>query len=301
MLFATIIVAFTLDWFVGEPKRFHPLVGFGLLVKRVEHYCYAERSNTQQIIVGTLAVGILILPFTILCYLLADMPIVGITFNILALTFAIGHKSLHQHATPIADALASNDQAQARYLTSRIVSRDPATLNIPKATIESVLENGADSIFNALFWFVIAGAPGVIAYRLSNTLDAMWGYKNNRYLYFGRFTARLDDCLNYIPARLTGLSYALLGNTKQAIKAWKQQAPACESPNAGVVMASGAGALNLTLGGPAQYDGIWHRRPNLGFGPEPVASDIFRALRLIRHTVLLWISTLFLVMVISYA
>ena len=141
----------------------------------------------------------------------------------------------------------------------------------------------------------------MIAYRLSNTLDAMWGYKNNRYLYFGRFAARLDDSLNYIPARLVGLSYALIGNTKQAIQAWKQQASACESPNAGVVMASGAGALNLTLGGAAQYGGIWHQRPTLGFGPEPVASDIFRALRLIRQTVFLWLSVVFLVMVINYA
>jgi adenosylcobinamide-phosphate synthase len=129
----------------------------------------------------------------------------------------------------------------------------------------------------------------------------MWGYRNQRYLYFGRFAARLDDVLNYIPARLSALSYAFLGNTKQAFQAWKNQTKQCESPNAGPVMASGAGALNLTLGGPAQYGGQWLQRPLLGYGLEPTANDIYRALRLVRHSVLLWLICLFIIVVASYA
>ncbi len=302
-IFIIVLLALSIDWLLGEPKRWHPLVGFGYLVKRVESRLYGSstNTNTQQLFRGTAAVVILLVPSIVISYYLANIPVFGTVFTLIALSLAIGHKSLHQHAQPIADALIAGDQTHARLLTSRIVSRDPATLNIPRATIESVLENGADSIFCAIFWFVIGGAPAVIVYRLANTLDAMWGYRNQRYLYFGRFAARLDDVLNYIPARLSALSYAFLGNTKQAFQAWKNQTKQCESPNAGPVMASGAGALNLTLGGPAQYGGQWLQRPLLGYGLEPTANDIYRALRLVRHSVLLWLICLFIIVVASYA
>jgi len=302
-LFLIVTSAFMLDWLLGEPKRWHPLVGFGLLVKKVESKLYGNSNTSQceQCLRGLVAVLILLVPITVLTYFLSKLPIFGTAFSLVALTLAIGHKSLHQHAEPIANALSNGDEPQARLLTSRIVSRDPATLNIPRATVESVLENGADSVFCALFWFLIAGAPGVIAYRLANTLDAMWGYRNQRYLYFGRVAARLDDGLNYIPARLTALTYALLGNTKQALQAWKNQAPHCDSPNAGPVMASGAGALNITLGGPAQYDGQWHQRPTLGYGLEPTANDIHRALKLVRHGAVFWVLCLLIVSAASYA
>lgn len=300
--FIIVVLALLLDWRLGEPTRYHPLVGFGSLVKRIESALNNKEHHSKALLLrGMNAVLILLIPFLLLSHFLANIPIFGALFSVIALTLAIGHRSLHQHAEPIADALVAGDEAQARFLTSRIVSRDPATLNIPRASVESVLENGADSVFCALFWFVIGGAPAVIAYRLANTLDAMWGYRNQQYLYFGRFAARLDDVLNYIPARLTAISYAALGNIQQAFRAWKNQAKYCESPNAGPVMASGAGALNLALGGPAQYGGEWHQRPQLGYGLEPQPHDIYRALNLVRHSVLLWVSCLFILTVISYA
>jgi len=298
-----IYVALLLDWWLGEPKRFHPLVGFGYLVNKVESSFrhLNSASHLKQFILGTLAVLILITPISGAAYLISLVPYLNLVVSLVIVTLCIGHKSLHDHTQPIAEALLAGNNTQARLLTSRIVSRDPATLNIANASIESILEHGSDSVFAALFWFIVAGIPGIVIYRLSNTLDAMWGYKNERYLYFGRFSARLDDALNYIPARLTALSYSLLGSTKHAISSWKTQAAHCESPNAGPVMAAGAGALQITIGGPAKYHGQWHQRPVLGAGPIAQAVDITRALSLVRNTVFLWLAVLFVMAGFSYA
>lgn len=305
MLMTTFIFisAIALDWLMGEPKKWHPLVGFGMAVKKIEGLLYPDDASSpqKQLLFGILAVSVLLIPLTLLAAVISNIDSITILFNVLILTLCIGHKSLHDHARPIAKAMTSGNDQNARYLVSRIVSRDPATLNIPRATIESVLENGSDSVFAALFWFLVGGAPAVLFYRLANTLDAMWGYRSARYLYFGRFAARLDDALNYIPARLTALSYACIGNTKKAMRSWRQQASQWDSPNAGPVMASGAGALAITLGGPAQYHGQWHQRITLGCGNEPNAQDIERALQLVRHSVVLWITLLILVTGLSYA
>jgi adenosylcobinamide-phosphate synthase len=130
-------------------------------------------------------------------------------------------------------------------------------------------------------------------------MDAMWGYRNDHYRYFGWAAARLDDVLNYLPARLTALSYALLGNTTQALTCWQTQAPKWDSPNAGPVMAAGAGALNILIGGPARYHGKWHNRPTLGAGPPPNANDIDRSLKLVSHSVWLWLIVIIMFGVIN--
>lgn len=288
-----IALALALDWRFGEAQRYHPLVGFGKLAHRLEQSCHAD-SRWR----GSCALLLLLLPFTALAWLLTD----GITmlwahagavcstaFSIWALYFAIGQRSLHDHAHPIIAALQNGDQQAAQNLTARIVSRDPSSIDCIPATCESILENGNDSLFGALFWFACAGAPGVILFRLANTMDAMWGYKSPRYRHFGWAAARFDDLLNWLPARLTALSYALIGNTRKALHCWYTQAPLWKSPNAGPVMAAGAGALNIQLGGAACYHGQWQDRPILGHGAAPVVKDIERTLRLVRHSVWLWL------------
>jgi adenosylcobinamide-phosphate synthase len=233
-----------------------------------------------------------VLPLTFLTWLLTLVPHLGWLVSAIALYAAIGLRSLGEHAEPVALALRDGDLPEARKRVGYMVSRETAELDdsaVAKAATESVLENGSDAVFAALFWFAVAGAPGVVLYRLSNTLDAMWGYRNPRFERFGWAAAKIDDALNYIPARLVALTYALLGNTRLALRSWRRQAPQWDSPNAGPVMAAGAGALGVALGGNAVYHGELHERPQLGEGPAPGARDIWRALALVRQGVLLWL------------
>jgi adenosylcobinamide-phosphate synthase len=302
MTFIIMLSALTIDWLVGEPKRLHPLIGFGALVNKVEAQLnHASHQKLLQFFSGFIALVICILPFTVITYLVSQIDFWGSLFSVLVLTLCLGHRSLFDHARPILQAMQQGDIEHARTLTSRIVSRDKDQIDVNKATIESVLENGNDAVFGTLFWFVIGGAAGAVTYRLVNTLDAMWGYRTPRFLYFGKTAARLDDLLNFVPARLTALSYALLGNSRKAFSCWRQQAPLWDSPNAGPVMASGAGALNIQLGGAACYHGKWHQRPLLGTSNPAEAHDIERALRLVFNSMLLWLSVSGIITGIIYA
>jgi adenosylcobinamide-phosphate synthase len=295
--------AVLLDWMAGEPRRFHPLVGFGRMAGAVEKGCYGGSgcSPGNRRLRGLLALALLLLPFTAVAAGLARLPYVGELFALLVLSFTLGHRSLHDHAGAVVRALDEGDEPAARRLAGLMVSRDSESLVAAGATAESVLENGNDGVFGAIFWFVVAGAPGCLCYRLVNTLDAMWGYRNRCYRDFGWAAARLDDLLNYLPARLTALSYAFLGASGRALHCWRTQAAAWESPNAGPVMAAGAGALGITLGGPARYGGRWHSRPRLGEGVAPRAGDIARALSLVRGALGLWLALLLSVALLSHA
>jgi adenosylcobinamide-phosphate synthase len=277
--------AVALDWLLGEPRRWHPLVGFGRVAHRVEAALWRPSRMS-----GAFAVAMLLMPAMLFRPALAQLsPAWRHVVDVGALYFALGHRSLHDHLRAVVNALCAGDADAARQAVSRVVSRDADTLRIAAAACESALENGNDAVFGALFWFACAGGTGALVYRLSNTLDAMWGYRSDRYLRFGWAAARLDDVLNWVPARLTALSYALLGDTARALRCWARQAPRWDSPNAGPVMAAGAGALRLRLGGPARYDGVAHRRAALGLGLRPGAADIERALALVRHGVALWL------------
>ncbi len=289
-LFATPLMfcaAVVLDRWLGEPQRFHPLVGFGWLARRVEQLFYGT-SRVR----GVVAVFMLLLPLAALAAWLQSLAFIGTLCSVVLLYFAIAPRSLSEHAERVSVACDRNDLSAARTAVSMMVSRDTTKLNeegVARATVESVLENGNDAIFSALFWFVVAGAPGVLLYRLSNTLDAMWGYRNARYNEFGWAAARLDDVLNFVPARLTALSYALVGHTRSAWKCWRAQAKHWESPNAGPVMAAGAGALQVRLGGTAVYQGEVSERPVLGCGAEAGSGDILRAVQLVQRTLYLWL------------
>ena len=298
--------ALLLDALLGEPRRWHPLAGFGWLADRLESKL--NRPHGSSRLRGLIALLLLVTPFVLLTALAEALsPIMGL----IVLYLALGNRSLIEHAGQVISALKQGDLEASRRRVSRIVSRETGAMqpsDVACATIESVLENGSDAVFGALFWFLVAGAPGVAGYRLINTLDAMWGYRNSRFRAFGWAAARLDDLLNLAPARLTALTYALAGSFQlqevrhagtaganagqQALRCWSEQAPCWESPNAGPVMAAGAGALNIRLGGPAVYQGRTRRRPILGSGHEPNTDDIGRALRLLRNSLLLWLAVI---------
>lgn len=295
-----ILAAVLLDRLLGEPRRFHPLVGFGNLARRVESLLYgaADAAPGVRYLRGIVSVCVLLIPLVALAAVMQQSAIFGTLFSIALLYFAIAPRSLREHAERVADAFSAGDLPDARRQVSLMVSRDTGQLDesgVARATVESVLENGSDAVFGALFWFVVAGAPGALLYRLSNTLDAMWGYRDARYYHFGWAAARLDDVLNFIPARLTALTYALLGNTRVALHCWRQQAHAWDSPNAGPVMASGAGSLMVRLGGAANYHGVSEMRPVLGAGNAAQATDIARAVALVQHGVWLWLAMLLLI------
>ncbi len=290
-----LLIAVLLDKMLGEPRRWHPLVGFGRMAAWVEttlRRVQAGEPGWQTRLRGVVGLVALLVPWTLIAAALARTPEWGSLFDVLFLYLAIGARSLEQHASVVADALEQRDLPLARTRVGMIVSRDTSRLDeagVACATVESVLENGSDAVFAAFFWFLLLGAPGAVLYRLANTLDAMWGYRNERYLHFGWAAARFDDVLNFIPARLTALTYTLLGNTKVAWQCWHLQARTWYSPNAGPVMAAGAGALELSLGGPAVYQGVLKMRPTLGVGRVPEGADIRRAIRLVKRGVGLWV------------
>lgn len=306
------LVAILLDTALGEPTRWHPLVGFGRWAQYLERHLNpgteldtsAERRPLALRCRGVLAVIAAVGPWVLLAGFAATLPLLRYPVAVAALYFALGHQSLRQHALRVRQALDEGNLDEARGRVGLMVSRDTGRMDsrgVAAAAVESVLENGNDAVFGALFWFLIAGAPGVLLYRLANTLDAMWGYRTSRYLYFGWAAARLDDALNFVPARLTALTYALIGSTRSALFCWRSQAAAWESPNAGPVMAAGAGALDLGLGGGAYYHGHWEERPPLGVGRPPDASAITAAVRLVRGGVVLWLLVVITVEVVAHA
>ena len=311
--FSFICIALLLDQLLGEPRRYHPLIGFGNLAIFLEKQL--NRFQTDSTLAarskGVLAVlSLTVLPAWLI-YLLIDYllttdtlsnnpgfeTLIAALIQIVGLYLCIGRRSLMEHARAIAIPLSTSDIASARQKVAMIVSRDTQKMSsneITRATTESVLENANDACFATLFWFIVGGLPAALLHRFSNTLDAMWGYKTEQYLQFGWGAARLDDLLNWIPARLGALSLALIGQTRIALCCWRNQAKHYDSPNGGVIMATGAGALNIQLGGNATYHGSIKQRPTLGNGRDAQPNDIERSISLVNQSVSLWLALLFL-------
>ena len=289
-----LVAGVAFDLLLGEARRWHPLVGFGRLAHALEARINRASGRLAR---GALAWMLAVLPPVLavacLAWVLPDAA--AMLLHAFLLYFALGLRSLREHTIPIFRALRAGELDEARRLTGRIVSRDTrdaSPSDLAKAGAESLLENGNDAVFGTLFWFLVAGGPGALLFRLANTLDAMWGYRSERFNLFGRAAARIDDVLNFVPARLTALSYVLLaprGGHARAWRCWRAQAPAWSSPNAGPVMASGAGALGIALGGAARYDGVVEQRPPLGLGRDAAPVDVVRAWRLVLGTTLLWL------------
>jgi adenosylcobinamide-phosphate synthase len=284
-------IALILDRLFGEPK-YHPLVLFGNMANSLER----RLNNGQSRLNGFLAaLVVMALPVSVVLYLQLSLSNIWLQsgLNIAVLYFVIGWQSMKQHALAISSPLLNNDLDRARFHLSMIVSRDTSQMSEPQivcSTIESILENGHDCVFASLFWFLVLGPAGALLHRLANTLDAMWGYKNERYYQFGWFAARLDDLLGYLPARLTALSYAVSGGQlKFALLSWRNQMGQHKSPNAGLVMASGAGALGIVIGGPSSYEGIVVDKPYLGIGKPALSIDIQRSMLLVEKSLLAWL------------
>lgn len=290
---AIIICALILDQLFGEAPRYHPLVGFGYCASWSEKRFNTQAKHSASFFAGLLSVVALVVPWAVLVGIVVQVA--GeyyFLIDVLVLYWAIGFKSLSEHVRPIYSYLAQGNLDDARSALARIVSRDTQAMDeeqVTAASIETTLENGCDSLFGVLFWYVLGGAPLVVLYRLINTLDAMWGYRTTRFEWFGKPAAKLDDVVNYIPARLTAISYAVCGNFPQAITSWRIFAPSLCSPNAGPVMSAGAGSLNLKLGGDAYYHDQLVRKPLFGGARTPQIMDIMRTIQLLNYSLALWV------------
>lgn len=291
-----LLLALIMDRVLGEPKSWHPLITFGRWVDQCQAWCQLPLSWSvfSQRLFGVFAWLLAVVPLLLLWDLLESLlpTLIVNTVAVVVVYFSIGWQSLREHGLAIANPLMKGDLVQARIAVSYIVSRDTQTLNeeqVAKAGIESVLENGSDAVFAPIFWFLMLGVPGAILYRLANTLDAMWGYKTSKLLHFGWCAARVDDVLNYIPAKLVVFSYALCGKYSNAIQAARAPEASWKSPNAGPVMAAGAASLGLAVGGEAVYFGKTESRPVLGKGTAPIANDLARSISLVDRTLYLWV------------
>jgi len=310
LLAAKVSLAMVLDSLLGEVKRWHPLVAFGRLANAIElHLNLGVDSRLLNKFKGAGAWALCVLPFPVVMILIEKKLLQDMRYELLinlgsiaTLYFCVAWKSLIEHARNIIVPLQCGDIDLARAKLAYIVSRDTKALDhtgICKGAIESTLENGSDGIFAPIFWFALLGAPGVLIYRLANTLDAMWGYKNTQYKSFGFFAAKMDDVLNYVPARLVALSYSILGRCTIAFRAWRLQAARCPSPNGGPVMCAGAGALGIRLGGVATYHGARQWRSRMGIGKLPLPQDALKCVNLINRTLILWLAVMWLITMTS--
>lgn len=276
---AGILLGYATDLAFADPRRGHPVAGFGSASAALERVTYRDSR-----IAGAVHVALLLIPLTAGAELLRRSAVA-----LAAATWvSLGGTSLTRTGLAIADDLDRDDIIAARELLPSLCGRDPAHLDhagLTRAALESIAENTSDAQVAPLVWAAVGGVPGVLVYRAVNTLDAMVGHRSPRYAQFGWAAARLDDIANYLGARVAGalvVACAPLvgGSAAGAWRAWRRDAAAHPSPNAGVVEAAFAGALGVRLGGPTRYHHELQIRPTLGDGAAPTVADLRRAVRL---------------------
>jgi adenosylcobinamide-phosphate synthase len=264
MTLSCILLALILDAFLGEPvwiwsKIPHPTVLMGRIIKWCE-LKYNNGINRKN--KGILFIAFMVIFLAIFGYLIERLPFSAI-WKILIVAILLSHKSLTEHVTAVSLGLQKN-LSQGRTAVAMIVGRDTANLaetDIARSAIESAAENFSDGIIAPLFWFLIGGLPGILIYKFVNTSDSMIGYKNIQYNQFGWAAARLDDLLNWIPARLSGLLICIVHQNNSALNIMWRDAKLHRSPNAGWPESAMAGVLDVSISGPRSYEGVIKNYP----------------------------------------
>ena len=284
----TAVCGFLFDTVLGDPRsKFHPVVLIGRLISILEGVLYHEGESDRQKILagGLLAVTVLMIVYQVSAAVDALLNQLGnslITVLVegFLLSFTISPRSLAEAGREIYHYLENNDMANARYKVGWIVGRDTEKLSsgeVTRATVETVAENTVDGVIAPFFFFLLGGLPLAYMYRAANTLDSMVGYKNDKYLYFGRVSARIDDVLNYIPARITGVLFVLSAiflklDWRNSWRMLRRDAAKHPSPNGGWAEAAVAGALRIRLGGYNSYFGRQSFRAYMGEPYEELAA-----------------------------
>ncbi|GAA1612670.1 cobalamin biosynthesis protein [Kribbella sancticallisti] len=281
-----LVLGFAADRILGDPRRFHPVAGFGQVAAKLEPRLYADTRAAgtayAAVLVGsTVAAGVVAERLT------KDRPIARTLLTAGATWAVLGGRSLEREASVIAGLLEEKDVPAARARLGHLCSRDATDLEadeLARATVESVAENTSDATVAPLVWGGLLGIPGLVGYRAANTLDAMVGYKSSRYRNFGWASARFDDLINLLPARVCALLTGVTSGRPRAVwRIWHRDAPRHPSPNAGPVEAAFAAALDLRLGGTNTYGDEIEDRGTLGDGLRPSVADIRRTAALARR------------------
>ncbi len=284
---AGLLIGYALDAALGDPRRFHPVAGFGRAAGALERRLYAPRRRAGLAFTAV-AVGAPVLAGVAAAALTRRRPVARATLVAAATWTVLGGRTLRKEARIMARHLHHDDLAAARGRLGHLCGRDPSALDGPelaRATVESVAENTSDAVVAPLLWGAVAGLPGLLGYRAANTLDAMVGHRSPRYARFGTPSARLDDLLNLAPSRLTGLLTVAVapiagGRPAETLRVWRRDRDDHPSPNAGQCESAMAGALGVRLGGRNVYAGRTETRPFLGDGPRPAVPHLRRAARL---------------------
>lgn len=284
-------MAYLLDLLLGDPVKLpHPIVYFGKAISQAE-----KRMNKGKNRLFKGAMSSIILILTVFCLFFFLMtwawklsPVIYLFLTCLFFFYGIANKTLIKEGKDVFKVLEKNGLDAGRKQLSRIVGRDTSQLNeqqIKKATLETMAENLSDGVVAPIFWFALLGIPGMMAYKMVNTLDSMIGYQNNRYLLYGRVAAYIDDAANYIPARLTALLMAAGAFSSRAILFIFKYGHKHSSPNAGYPEAALAGILNVRFGGPNVYHGQLIDKPYIGYDNRQLLySDVQTSAR-INHLV----------------
>lgn len=277
-----------LDKFLGDPLWLpHPVVGFGKLIARCER---RGNQGTHRKRNGALtAVGLILLVFLVSWGLLEGAnrihPWLKVILSVVAVFYCLAGKTLIDEVRMVFEAADISLEA-GRKQVSRIVGRDTSALSdqeVRTAALETLAENLSDGVIAPLFWYFLLGVPGMLAYKMVNTLDSMIGYRNVRYKDFGCWAARIDDVANYLPARLTALLMVLVSGRWSLLKFVAHYGRMHASPNSGYPEAALAGILNCRFGGPHEYFGETVYKPFIGSNSRPVNSDdMRRAIRINR-------------------
>ena len=292
-----VLGGFVLDALFGDPAWLpHPVVYMGKAISKLEKFLRPRLPRTPQgellggaIVAFCLPVGTFLLT-GLVCWGAARLhPLLGLAVQMFWCGQALAARGLVQESTNVYKELKKPDLPGARKAVSRIVGRDTAELTaegVTKAAVETVAENASDGVIAPLLYMLIGGAPLALTYKAINTMDSMLGYKNEKYLYFGRVPAKLDDVANYIPSRLAGLLWVaaavLTGNSARgAWKIWRRDRRRHASPNSAQTESACAGALGVQLAGPAYYFGQYYPKLTIGDALRPIEpEDILRANRM---------------------
>ncbi|WP_158837549.1 adenosylcobinamide-phosphate synthase CbiB [Polaribacter sp. L3A8] len=286
-----LIIAFLLDLIIGDPKKLpHLIIAFGNSISLGEKLL---NKNKSKFLKGALLTILLvstsfITPYFIIKYLNAyDFQFIAIAFSVLMLFYCLANKTLVKEGNAVFNVLKKEGLEAGSKRLSWIVGRETSKLSeqqIRVATFETMAENLSDGVIAPLFYFLILGVPGAMAYKMINTLDSMIGYKSDRYFFFGKFAAILDDVANYIPARITGVLMLVVTFKLKGFSFIFKEGKKHSSPNAGYPEAALAYILDCQFGGPNYYHGKLVDKPFIGSNNRTIEHEEIKTVSNINYT-----------------